>query len=417
MTKQLKLMTMVVIILMCIPFIWESRGCRGLRRLILPESYMLYNSGNGIGVKYYMGYCVNESSIFSVTGPEDGEMYKDSVLPRSVKVKITSKIDLPGRITSFDTYLNGDYQSTDLYFIYQNGPKCHFASIEESSEYGLRLLKTSEIGGPYLLTITNDYKRFYVQSENLKEIYVYHINGGLIKKYDLQKPSIITLIDNDDQERPIFAVFDGQKLFTFKEGETDEVLRFGTTSNISNAFFFTETGYSIPFWPSGSYARRLGNTVFDLTFNLVLYDGQYLYAINLDSKNLIFKTKVDGLKLGALTKNYIVAPYNEGICLIDNGTGGIKNLLKSSEKFRLLDYGGSMDETLSDMFFTSYSKGKSTIKGWRFGNQKDQIKTISFPSVNDKINHMRKYGYLIFYGDNGIYYTTEMYPSWNDVYW
>ena len=184
MTKQLKLMTMVVIILMCIPFIWESRGCRGLRRLILPESYMLYNSGNGIGVKYYMGYCVNESSIFSVTGPEDGEMYKDSVLPRSVKVKITSKIDLPGRITSFDTYLNGDYQSTDLYFIYQNGPKCHFASIEESSEYGFRLLKTSEIGGPYLLTITNGYKRFYVQSENLKEIYVYHINGGRIKKYD-----------------------------------------------------------------------------------------------------------------------------------------------------------------------------------------------------------------------------------------
>jgi hypothetical protein len=416
MTKQLKLMTMVVIILVCIPFIWESRGCKTFRMLFLTESYSLYNSGAGLPLKHFICDGVSESSLFNAIGPEDGEMYKDSVLPRSVKVKIISKIDLPGKIITYGSSRGSDLKSSYLYVIYQDKQKYYLAHIEEKYRESYTLLGTSEVGGSNLLGIHYKYNYLYIQSDDLKEIYVCNVNGGLLKEYDLQKPSITTIIDYDDQERPIFLAFDGQRLFTFKDGETTEVMTLDTDNGISNACFFEQQKIDIPFLLP-EYDVNEPIPLEKRSFDLVFYDGQYLHALSLTNKKTAFKIKIDGLKPGVITMNYIVAPYKEGICLIDRDTREITNLLKSNEEFRLLDHGGSMDETLSDMFFTSYSKGKSAIKGWRFGKQKNQIKGIIFPTVNDKINSMRGYGYLIFYGDNGIYYTTEMYPSWNDVYW
>lgn len=421
----LKPILLIIGVAVIMTLLGRSTGCMRIRRLIFPESYTLLNVGAGMGISHCKACCFGESTIFDFEGPEEEVEYKDGILPMFPKLKIISKIDLPGKIVSCNSCSRkNDLISSDLIVIYQDMGKYYYAHLGESHDYypkgghktTFKLLETSEIKGKQIIGINYKYHYFYIQSVDLRQIFLYNINGEFIKEYDLQKPSITTIIDYDDQEKPIFLVFDGHKLFTFKDGETTEVMTLDTDNGISNACFFEQSSLGIPF-QLPEYDVNEPIPLEKRSFDLVFYDGQYLHALSLTNKKTAFKIKIDGLKPGAITINYIVAPYKEGICLIDRDTREITNLLKSSEEFRLLDHGGSMDETLSDMFFTSYSKGKSTIKGWRFGKQKNQIKGIIFPTVNDKINSMRGYGYLIFYSDNGIYYTTEMYPSWNDIYW
>lgn len=421
----LKPILLVIGVAVIITLLGRSTGCIRIRRLIFPESYTLSNVGAGIGISHCKACCFGESTIFDFEGPEEEVEYKDGILPIFPKLKIISKIDLPGKIVSCSSCPRKyDLVSGDLIVIYQDGEKYYYAHLEESRDHypegghktTFKLLETSEIKGKRILGINYERRYFYIQSEDLRQIFLYNINGEFIKEYDLQKPSITTIIDYDDQERPIFLVFDGHKLFTFKDGETTEVMTLDTDNGISNACFFEQSGLGIPFLLP-EYDVNEPIPLEKRSFDLVFYDGQYLHALSLTNKKTAFKIKIDGLKPGIITINYIFAPYKEGICLIDRDTQKVENLLKSHDEYRLLDYGWSTNDNLSYAFFGSYSKGKSTIKGWRLGGEKGQINTISIPPVNDKINDMTINEYLIFFGDKGVYYSTETYMGWQDIYW
>ncbi|HNY61925.1 MAG TPA: hypothetical protein PL190_06855 [Caldisericia bacterium] len=416
----LKPILLVIGVAVIMALLSQSIGCMRIRRLIFPESYTLLNVGAGMGISHCEAYCFGGSTIFDFEGPEEEVEYKDGILPIFPKLKIISKIDLPGKIISCNSCPRKyDLVSSDLIVIYQDGGKYYYAHLEESRDYDskgghkttFKLLETSEIKGKQIIGINYKHCYFYIQSDDLRRIFLYNINGEFIKEYDLQKPSITTIIDYDDQERPIFLTFDGQRLFTFKDGETTDIMTLDTDNGISNAFFFEQTD-AIPFRPP-EYDLPPEKRSFDLVF----YDGQYLHALSLTNKKTAFKIKIDGLKPGIITINYIFAPYKEGICLIDRDTHKVENLLKSHDGYRLLDYGWSTNDNLSYAFFGSYSKGKSTIKGWRLGEEKGQINTISIPPVNDKINDMTINEYLIFFGDKGVYYLTETYMGWRDIYW
>lgn len=419
----LKPILLIIGVAMIMTLLGRSTGCMRIRRLIFPESYTLLNVGAGMGISHCKACCFGESTIFDFEGPEEEVEYKDGILPMFPKLKIISKIDLPGKIVSCNSCSRkNDLVSSDLAVIYQDGEKYYYAHLEESRDYYpegghktiFKLLETSEVKGSQILYVNFEHNYLYIQSENLRQIFLYNINGEFIKEYNLQKPSITTKVHYDNQKRPTFLVFDGHKLFTFKDGETTEVMTLDTDNGISNACFFEQQKIDIPF-QLPEYDVNESIPLEKRSFDLVFYDGQYLHALSLTNKKTAFKIKIDGLKPGAITINYIVAPYKEGICLIDRDTHKVENLLKSHDEYRL--FTAPMEEILCDIFFTSYSKGKSTIKGWRFGEEKGQINTISIPPVNDKINDMTIDRYLIFFGDKGIYYSTETYMGWQDIYW
>jgi len=420
----LKPILLVIGVAVIMALLSQSIGCMRIRRLIFPESYTLLNVGAGMGISHCEAYCFGGSTIFDFEGQEEEVEYKDGILPIFPKLKIISKINLPGKIISCNSCPRKyDLVSSDLIVIYQDGGKYYYAHLEESRDYDdskgghkttFKLLETSEIKGKQIIGINYEHCYFYIQSDDLRQIFLYNINGEFIKEYDLQKPSITTKIHYDDQERPTFLAFDGQKLFTFKDGETTDIMTLETDTGISNACFFEQQKIDIPFLLP-EYDVNEPIPLEKRSFDLVFYDGQYLHALSLTNKKTAFKIKIDGLKPGAITINYIVAPYKEGICLIDRDTHKVENLLKSHDEYRL--FRAPMEEILCDIFFTSYSKGKSTIKGWRFGEEKGQINTINIPPVNDKINDMTINEYLIFFGDKGVYYSTETYMGWRDIYW
>lgn len=234
------------------------------------------------------------------------------------------------------------------------------------------------------------------QSTNQKDIYIYDVNGKLIKKQNLKKESLLIPSNWFDSA---LKVYDGRNFAFYKIEKgalvPKKIINLGQNGDINNCIYRRQTNF--PDYDFYWYA---------------LYDGKTVFSFNDEKMDLIEKSNLDG---ASTSLDYVLFPYNEGLYFLYN------NITKKISNYHyeaVLGFGEG--STGKEWLLKRYNEnGECILTQMVFSNIVKEIRVFEFEPLKDSINFalvgLGKYPheYYIF-TDNGVY--TADIPLSDDYY-
>ncbi len=145
------------------------------------------------------------------------------------------------------------------------------------------------------------------QSTNQKDIYIYDVNGKLIKKQNLKKESLLIPSNWFDST---LKVYDGRNFDFYKIEKgalvLKKIINLGQNGDINNCI----------------YRRQINFPDYDFYW-YALYDGKTIFSFNDEKMDLITKLDLDSV---SASLDYVLFSYNQGLYfLYDNISETVPN--------------------------------------------------------------------------------------------
>jgi len=234
------------------------------------------------------------------------------------------------------------------------------------------------------------------QSTNQKDIYIYDVNGKLIKKQNLKKESLLIPSNWFDST---LKVYDGRNFDFYKIEKgalvLKKIINLGQNGDINNCI----------------YRRQINFPDYDFYW-YALYDGKTIFSFNDEKMDLITKLDLDSV---SASLDYVLFSYNQGLYfLYDN----ISRKISDYHYKAVLGFGEG--STGKEWLLKRYNEnGECILTQMVFSSIVKEIRVFEFEPLKDSINFalvgLGKYPheYYIF-TDNGVY--TADIPLSDDYY-
>ncbi len=376
---------------------------------ILPESFEFVRRYSPISNIVVIG---NNASLFAygnvvyeISGPTDNKYYKNDIIGGE-NLKVIQKKEFPGNIKG-STYWSEDgdqIHKRGLAFICEGVPKDFLVVLQTAIEdyennyenYEFQIIQTTFIDKSKWIEFRPT-EELLIQTENKRTLNYYDLKGKLLKAIINDKPFVIEKQDilySNDQ-----YIFDGSTLLKILNDGFEKILDIKPSNNINNAFIF-ET--------------------YDNSNIIMLYDGRYLHKINTKERKVDFSVRVADLRQGFAGSYYCIAPFKEGICVINIKEGTYETLLQSDLNYRFATYNTSATYLSSLIIFASQHNDIVDLKAWRIGPDKEYIKNVPFstlPQIKGIYSSIFIWNnYLCIISGKDVYFTKYQLRGWRDIW-
>ncbi len=346
--------------------------------------------------------------VYEISGPTSNKYYNDDIVGNE-DLKVIQKKELPGNIKGFTYWC--EYEDVDrikkrgYVFICDGGSRDFLVVLQipiENYKSNYRNYDESQIIQTTLIdkSIWTEFwpnERLLIQAEDKRTLNYYDLRGNLLKTIKNNKPFVIEQNEYNNN----YFVFNGSTLSKISDKGFEKILDIKQTNNKIDDAFFLKTYFN------------------DDTFKM-LYDGQYLHKINIKEIKIEFSLKIENLRQGFAGQYYCIAPFKEGICVINIKEGTYETLLRSDLNYKYVNFYPSGTYLSTLVIFASQHDDIVDLKAWRIGPGKEYIRDVSFSSIT-RIEGIYSSifvwdNYLCIITDRGAYFTKYQMRKWRDIW-